>query len=84
MTINFDHVSNIAVRRVLLRQEGGDAVADALAFTGDCLRRDASDEEISHRTIEAREEAFEESSGWWNDEGNEWEAVEALRRYWAI
>jgi hypothetical protein len=81
---DFAHVTNLTLRRVLMRQEGGDAVADALAFTSDCLLRDASDKEIPYHIVDARQEALDEASGWWNDEGNEWEAVEALRRCWSV
>jgi hypothetical protein len=81
---DFAHVANLTLRRVLMRQEGGDAVADALAFTSDCLLRDAGDLDIPYRIVDARREALDEASGWWNDEGNEWEAVEALRRCWSV
>ena len=84
MNTNFSHVTDLTLRRVLLRQDGGDAIADALAFTSDCLLHDAANEEIPYHVLDARQEALDEASGWWNDEGNEWEAVEALRRCWSV
>ena len=80
---SFDHVISKTIRDVLTFKSGGDTVADALTETERCFRLDLKNKMLDRKTIQHREEALDSALFLWNEEGNEHETVQELRRYWS-
>lgn len=81
---DFAHVTDGLVRRVLLREVGGDAIADAITITENAWQHDATNEEVPFDVLDARDDALGEALFYWNDEGDEHRTVEALRTFWSV
>ena len=78
----YAHVIDKTIREVLDGDLSEDAICYALTETRFHALSDTYNEDIPHELSAYRLELAEEASWWWNEEGDAFKAVEALRQCW--
>ena len=83
--MNFDHIDHQITREVLAQKSiDEDSICQALTFADECLQADQHNEDVSHKTYDARAAALDEASECWNELGDAEGCIEALRQFWNV
>lgn len=82
----WDHVDDETTRSVLNGDLSEDAVCRALCYAGKCLQADMDfgRGNLPDDVLDARFDACQAAHDAWNEQGNIFATVEALRRFWNI
>ena len=78
----FNHVKDKTIRSVLECDVSEDALCHALNETLRHALLDSNDQNIPAKVSEQRLALAQDASDWWNEDGDMFEAVEALRAFW--
>ena len=78
----FNHVKDKIIRSVLEGDVSEDALCYALNETLRHALSDSNDQNIPAKVSEHRLTLAQDASDWWNEDGDMFEAVEALRECW--
>lgn len=78
----FNHVEDKTIRSVLEGDVSEDALCYAINETLGHAQADQANEDVPYAVSEQRLALAQDASDWWNEEGDMFEAVEALRECW--
>ena len=84
--MDFAHLEDQTLATLLTAGWDGDedSICQALTYSADCVARDAFNEMLDMRVVEARAQALEDAEFAWNEEADGFGAVESLRELWSI
>jgi hypothetical protein len=84
--MNFGHVENASLRRLLENGWDGDedSICQALTYSANCVSADLHNELLDERIVCARSMEIEWAEIAWNEEGDGFGAVEHLQKLWQI
>lgn len=81
----FGHIVDDRLRGILINEsECEDDVCFALTCTQKALQDDMSNEDLDPTVLDARLQAYNDASDWWNEEGNSFRAIKALKECWLV
>ena len=78
----FNHVKDKTIRSVLEGDVSEDALCYALNETLRHAQADQANEDVPYAVSEQRLALAQDASDWWNEDGDMFKAVEALRECW--
>lgn len=81
---DFAHVEDKMIRSVLNGDISEDAICYTLHETQKAFEADEANEDIPLHVLNARGQAIEDATEWWNEEGNVFETLECLKKYWSV
>lgn len=80
---SFEHLDDPSLRSTLEGDFSEDSICQALTTTADALESDKGNEDVGYAALAIREQAYEDASNAWNEEGDAAACLEALRKFWS-
>lgn len=80
---SFAHIVDKTLRATLEGDFSEDSICQALNDTADALEADRGNEDVPHKALAIREQAYEDAHHAWNEEGDTAACLEALRTFWS-